>query len=182
MLSAEDLGKLDILADKVLYSLEQPTEQCHLLAECIRKGCAFHHAGLFQKQKDLVEKGFREKFLKIICATPTLAAGVNLPAFRVIVRFSGSGFEGSYYIPVLEVTNVWQGGRPGLESPEAVALVKSEYEKKEILTNTLIAKPRMYSTSLNRTLGHVLHCEFNFARLELDDFFKSTFLRTSTRT
>jgi helicase len=78
--------KLDILADKVLYSLEQPTEQCHLLAECIRKGCAFHHAGLVQKQKDLVEKGFKERFLKIICATPTLAAGVNLPAFRVVVR------------------------------------------------------------------------------------------------
>ncbi|MDD4352999.1 MAG: DEAD/DEAH box helicase [Candidatus Nanoarchaeia archaeon] len=71
-LNSEDKGELDILADKILYSLEQPTEQCNLLSECVRKGVAFHHAGLMQKQKDLVEKGFKDRLIKIICATPTL--------------------------------------------------------------------------------------------------------------
>ena len=56
------------------------------LAESLRGGVAFHHAGLTGKQRRLVEEAFRNRILFAICATPTLAAGVNLPARRVVVR------------------------------------------------------------------------------------------------
>jgi replicative superfamily II helicase/intein/homing endonuclease len=94
------------LAEKALKTLPSPTKQCKRLALCLKKGIAFHHAGLHSKQRDLVETQFREGTIKIICSTPTLAMGLDMPAFRVVIRdlkrFSGSGGWGMTDIPVLE--------------------------------------------------------------------------------
>jgi len=78
--TAEDIAKkiktesleLRNLSEDVLKVLSRPTKQCERLAFCVRKGIAFHHAGLTQKQKELIEDNFREGKVKIICCTPTL--------------------------------------------------------------------------------------------------------------
>jgi helicase len=62
------------------------TETSEDLADAVKRGAAFHHAGLSSEHRSLVEDAFRERELKVICATPTLAAGVNTPARRVVVR------------------------------------------------------------------------------------------------
>ena len=74
------------LATQVLKGISSPTKQCHRLSSCVKKGIAFHHAGLTSKQKELVEEEFRKGTIKIICCTPTLAMGMSLPAFRVIIK------------------------------------------------------------------------------------------------
>jgi len=95
--------KLIELSEKCLKSLSSPTKQCRRLAYCLKKGIAFHHAGLASKQKELVEDNFRNKIIKVIAATPTLAAGLDLPAYRVILKdLRRFGPRGLQYIPVLE--------------------------------------------------------------------------------
>ncbi|KUE74375.1 hypothetical protein AUQ37_04540 [Candidatus Methanomethylophilus sp. 1R26] len=88
------------------------------LAECVSCGIAFHHAGLAYGQRRAVEDGFRGRRIKCIVATPTLAAGINLPARRVIVRDT-SRFEanaGSVLIPVMEIKQMCgRAGRPGYD-------------------------------------------------------------------
>ena len=74
------------LAEKILNVLPKPTKQCERVAKCARKGVVFHHAGLHSEQKDLIEDAFRQGIVRIICCTPTLAAGLDLPAFRVIIK------------------------------------------------------------------------------------------------
>jgi helicase len=121
------------LSEQILLVLPTPTEQCKKLAAVVKKGIAFHHSGLLSEQRHIIEQAFRRGDITIICATPTLAAGLDMPAFRTILkdvkRFSGSW--GMQYIPVLEYEQMaGRAGRPGKESyGEAILIAATDAEK-----------------------------------------------------
>ncbi|MDO8624630.1 MAG: DEAD/DEAH box helicase [Candidatus Diapherotrites archaeon] len=64
--------RLQKASKAILSALEQPTDQCRLLAGLVSEGVAFHHAGLVEKQRRVVESAFKKNLVKVICATPTL--------------------------------------------------------------------------------------------------------------
>ncbi|MCR4369439.1 MAG: DEAD/DEAH box helicase [archaeon] len=131
-LSANDKQALEKAAQKALNVLEQPTSQCKTISELIRSGTCFHNAGLLSKQREIVEDLFRARHLKFIASTTTLAAGINLPAFRVIIhspyRYSGFGME---RIPVSEYKQA--AGRAGRwkydTEGQSILIAKTEMEK-----------------------------------------------------
>jgi len=106
------------------------TEMDTVLAGCVSKGAAFHHAGLRREARSLIEGGFRKGLIKCISSTPTLAAGLNLPARRVIIRdylrYSVEG--GMQPIPVREYHQMaGRAGRPHLDPfGEAVLIARDE--------------------------------------------------------
>ncbi len=117
---------------QALNALESPTEQCHSLSVCIKSGVAFHHAGLVDKQRRLVEDNFREGKIRIICATPTLSMGVNTPADLVIIpslyRFNKFGME---LISVREYKQqIGRSGRPKFSSEgKSIVIANSDAQK-----------------------------------------------------
>ena len=122
-LAAEGFGSASGVAREV--SDAGAAETGRRLADCVREGVAFHHAGLRSAHRAAVEAAFRERKLAVICATPTLAAGVNVPARRVVVRdlerYTGSEMAP---LPVLEVHQMMgRAGRPGLDPYGEAVLV-----------------------------------------------------------
>ncbi|MEZ3143992.1 DEAD/DEAH box helicase [Halobaculum sp. MBLA0143] len=126
------------------------TEQGRRLAEAAAWGVAFHHAGLRSDHRSTVETAFRDRELAVICATPTLAAGVNVPARRVVVRdqrrYTGSGTE---WLPTLEVHQMaGRAGRPGLDPYGEAVLVGSPDSREELWERYVDADPEAVESQL----------------------------------
>jgi len=190
--AAEDISRqikkqdnvLDQLSEQILKSLSRPTKQCERLARCVKKGIAFHHAGLVAKQRELIEDSFRKGIIKIICSTPTLALGVDLPAFRVIIkdlkRYSAYGMA---WIPVLEyLQQSGRAGRPKFDKyGESIAISSTEKEKDAIYENYVLGEPEeIYSKLavepvLRTYLLSLIAAGFVSSKTEIIDFFERTF-------
>ncbi|MCK4714200.1 MAG: DEAD/DEAH box helicase, partial [Candidatus Aenigmarchaeota archaeon] len=178
----EGLGKV---ADRILRVLGHRTIQCERLAGSIRNGVAFHHAGLAAEQRSLVEEAFRSGLIKVITATPTLAAGINLPAWRVIIRdlkrFSGR--RGMAFLPILEVEQMsGRAGRPKYDTEgEAILMAGTESDARYAWENYIKGEPERVTSKLGvepvlRT--HVLaliSSGVTQSRSGLMDFFSRTF-------
>lgn len=155
------------------------------LLDLVRDGVAFHHAGLTSVQRKLVEDAFRGGLIKVIAATPTLAAGVNLPARTVVVssyeRYE-SGY-GRYPIAVLEYKQMaGRAGRPQYDRVgEAMLLSKTHDEREYLMESYVLAKPeRIWSKLAVESVlrSHVLASiatGFVFTEQGLHDFFGKTF-------
>lgn len=147
-LALEGLGRAPTVADDVERLDATGTGQ--RLADCVCEGVAFHHAGLTSDHRAAVETAFRERELAVICATPTLAAGVNVPARRVVVRdqqrYTGSGSE---WLPVLEVHQMCgRAGRPHLDPYGEAVLVAGEHHPDELWERYVEADPEAVDSKL----------------------------------
>ncbi|BFH73661.1 ATP-dependent DNA helicase Hel308 [Sulfurisphaera javensis] len=115
------------------------------LYNLIIKGVSYHHAGLSKKLRDIIESSFRERILKVIVATPTLAAGVNLPARAVIIgdiyRYNRKVVGYMDLIPVMDYKQMsGRAGRPGFdENGEAVIVVRSKREAQKVFERYLMS-------------------------------------------
>jgi helicase len=166
------------------------TETGRRLADCIEGGVAFHHAGLRSAHRVAVERAFRDRRLRAICATPTLAAGVNVPARRVVVRdqkrYTGSGME---WLPTLEVHQMCgRAGRPGLDPYGEAVLVGDETTREELWERYVDAGPERVESQLadpNALRTHVLSVvasDFAASREGILDVLDATFFAHETPT
>jgi helicase len=170
---------------KKIGSTPSAPEASKTLARLIANGAAFHHAGLDNNERALVEDYFKENLLKVIVATPTLAAGVNLPSRRVIVR-DYRRFEpdrGSYPIPILEYKQMaGRAGRPKYdEYGEAVLVARTEPEHDFLIDNYTLSEPEDITSKLaspRAVRAHLLAsvaAEMTRNREEIDSLIAGTF-------
>ena len=109
------------------------------LVDLLSDGVTYHHAGLSRDARAAVEAAFRGHHLKVISCTPTLAAGVNLPARLVVVK---DVFRTRRVVlSTGELLNMLgRAGRPGkVESGSGLALVESKLMDDEEFSRLQIA-------------------------------------------
>ena len=155
------------------------------LAESVKNGAAFHHAGLSGSHRKIIEDAFREGKIKVLAATPTLAFGVNLPARMVVIHdYRRYEFGYGYYpISVLEYKQMaGRAGRPKYDKVgEAILIAKTDDEQDYLMDSYVLAQPeRIWSKlAVERILRpHVLATvAANYAQTEqgVYEFFSKTF-------
>ncbi len=172
------------LSEQALHSLTRPTKQCQRLTRCLKKGIAFHHAGLTAKQKELIEENFKKGSIKIIAATPTLAMGLDLPAYRTILKdLRRYGHRGLTYIPVLEYLQMaGRAGRPNFDKEgQAIIVAPTENEKKTLEQKYINGNPEDIHSKLAvepvlRTyILSLVASNFINTKKEIFNFFSKTF-------
>ncbi|MBA3046255.1 MAG: DEAD/DEAH box helicase [Candidatus Thermoplasmatota archaeon] len=163
ILGDAELAALGELAGRLEGTEEEPTSTGARLADCVRGGTAFHNAGLTDGQRRMVENSFRDRAIKCIVATPTLAAGINLPARRVVVRDT-TRYDSNYGnvpIPVMEIKQMCgRAGRPQFDPyGEAVLVARGRSAMTRLMEDYLLGESEAISSKLgteNALRSHIL--------------------------
>ena len=135
------------------------------LRECLASGVGYHHAAMEPEDRAVVEALFRAQDLAVLCTTSTLAVGVNLPAFLVVVkgtrRYAGaaasdpSGYEEYDRSTVLQM--IGRAGRPQFDT-EGAAVVMTERDCIERYQQ-LINNAEPVESTLHHALPEYLNAE-----------------------
>ena len=131
LLDKKTKATLDTAAEYILQK-GGDTKLTQRLAGLVKHGVAFHHAGLNQDSRHVVERHFRNGNIKVIASTPTLAMGVNMPARRVVIsnisRYDAS-VGANTPISVMEYKQLCgRAGRPQYDDVgEAITVAKTMY-------------------------------------------------------
>lgn len=185
-LRPEEKAAARAAADELATVAEEETEGIRRLSHLLPDGVAFHNASLTNPERRVVERAFRDRVLKALVATPTLAAGINLPARRVIVRDTTRyddhlGMQAP--ISAMEVQQMCgRAGRPRFDAAgEALLLARSEDEAERFLDSYLSAPPERVQSRLAAEPALRMHLLALVAsgqvssERELEQFFQATF-------
>lgn len=130
-----------------------------ILNECMQQGIAFHHAGISLEDRTAVEKEFLSGSINILCSTSTLAVGVNLPAYLVIIKgtksWNSSEIQEYSDLDVLQM--IGRAGRPQFET-HGCAVIMTDSKMKQTYEN-LIHGTDVLESSLHLNLIEHLAAE-----------------------
>ena len=168
------------------------TELNRTLSNIVTKGVGFHHAGLGLKSRQIVEDAFRKGTIKILFATPTLAAGVNLPARRVVItsifRYDYE-YGGNVPLSILQYKQLCgRAGRPAYDKyGEAIIIADSRTNPEDLYNHFVLGEPEpivsqlMNETALRVHVLGVIASRPKILKSELLYFFEETFLSKNHR-
>ena len=145
----EGAQKLSLRISKI----SDDTDITKNLISLVSKGVGFHHAGLNQSIREIVEDSFKQGIIKLLVATPTLAAGVNLPARRVvlssILRYDHD-IGTNIPISILEYKQFCgRAGRPKYDTfGEAIIIPESGMNSEELYDHYILGTPEPVNSKL----------------------------------
>lgn len=157
LLTKEESKELNALIDEGIKGNSRL--EAHPQLEMLRKGVAAHHAGLLPNWKLLVERLFNKGLVKVVFATETLAAGINMPArTTVISSISKRSDEGHRILKPSEFLQMsGRAGRRGMDDKGYVITVKSTYESAGEMAALANAKAEDLTSHFDPTYEMVLN-------------------------
>jgi len=137
----------------------------------IQRGVAYHHAGMLPTLKEVVERLFTSRLLKVIFTTETFALGINMPSKSVI--FDGLRKFYGRYVRNLKTRDFYQmagrAGRRGIDTEGFVycRLNLNRMQPDEV-KRIILGKPEEVKSQLNTSYATLL----NLYEKHKEDLFK----------
>ncbi|KAH7365328.1 hypothetical protein KP509_18G021200 [Ceratopteris richardii] len=161
----EDLQLLSYEEQKQVYEAltkfrkEHPDAVRESVVSALLRGFASHHAGCLPLWKSFIEELFQKGLIKVVFATETLAAGINMPArTTVLSSLSKRGENGHSLLSsnaMLQMAG--RAGRRGLDERGHVVLVQTPFEGAEEGCKILFAGPDPLVSQFTASYGMVLN-------------------------
>ena len=136
-----------------------------LLLPLIERGIAYHHAGMLPTPKEVIERLFTSKLIKVIFTTETFALGINMPA-RTVIFDELRKFYGKYY-GALKTRDFYQmagrAGRRGIDKEGFVySRVNPNYTSFPELQKIIYGSPEKVQSRFNASYATVLNLYANY--------------------
>lgn len=154
------------------------------LEQTIPNGVAFHHAGLTTEERDLIANAYDSGIIKVCAATCSLAAGINLPARRVILHDARMGRD--LVGPAMLRQMRGRAGRKGKDEVGETYLCCRRKDLEDVVELMQADVPQISSSlttdkqRLQRALLEVIAVRLATSRESLDEYVRKTLLYHST--
>ena len=160
-LSKEEENRICFMYEQLCQRFDLKKEaSAQRLLPLIKRGVAYHHAGMLPTLKEVIERLFTSRLLKVIFTTETFALGINMPARTV--AFDGlRKFYGRYHRN-LKTRDFYQmagrAGRRGMDKEGFVyCRINPQRIRLEELKRILYARPERIISKFNSSYATLLH-------------------------
>lgn len=127
--------------------------------EYLIQGVASHHAGLLPAWKNLVEKLFQKGLIKVVFATETLAAGINMPARSTVISSTSKRTDSGHRMLTANEFLQMSGraGRRGMDKVGYVTVVGTPFQTPEEVAELVLSDSNPLESKFSPSYSMVLN-------------------------
>ena len=159
------------------YLAENPYLAKNKHIEYVLNGVASHHAGLLPGWKVLIENLFKKGLIKVVFATETLAAGINMPARSTVIstisKRTDSGHRTLTASEFLQMSG--RAGRRGMDEVGYVTVVGSQFESPEDVAELVLSDANPLESRFSPSYSMVLNLLQRFSLDEAKELILKSF-------
>lgn len=175
LVTPDEQKQIQTIVDE--YLAENPYLYNNKHIEYVLKGFASHHAGLLPGWKVLVEKLFKSGLIKVVFATETLAAGINMPARSTVIssisKRTDSGHRTLTGSEFLQMSG--RAGRRGMDEIGYVTVVGTQFQTPEEVAELVLSDANPLISQFSPSYSMVLNLLQRFSLDEAKELILKSF-------
>lgn len=175
LVTPDEQKRIKTIVEDYLKENEYLQKNKHI--EYILNGVASHHAGLLPGWKVLVENLFKEGLIKVVFATETLAAGINMPArSTVISSVSKRTDTGHRMLTASEFLQMsGRAGRRGMDEVGYVTVIGTSFQTPEEVAELVLSSANPLESRFAPSYSMVLNLLQRFSLSEAKELILKSF-------